>query len=221
MSIAKASITKIPPQERCVSLSATEWSIQPDSSVVLEIFWTPKEDGSWRDILQLSDSRRIKYDIPLTLNCTDPNNGAGKGGAKGKRRNPLGSRPLTGNQKGTVAFQKATNSKQIAPVVKTQPAVKRTRDKENVSNNVNFNWMLEQARTKKLKSEPPPQLQPPQLPLPKQLDFSRFLDSSEFQFTPIKSTVTSVQSNILHDTVSFTPADGKLRKKLFKYKKKV
>ncbi|CAB0027875.1 unnamed protein product [Trichogramma brassicae] len=63
------SISKFPPPERNINISATEWAIDPESDALLEITWKPIESGSWRDILQLSDSRRIKYDVPLSLNC--------------------------------------------------------------------------------------------------------------------------------------------------------
>ncbi|OXU30298.1 hypothetical protein TSAR_016715 [Trichomalopsis sarcophagae] len=202
-----ASITKTPPQERCINLSAIEWSLQPESEVDLIISWDPKESGSWRDILQLSDSRRIKYDIPLTLTCIDPNKVANdKKGVKTKQRNPLGPKiQSTSNiKKNTVAPLKNNTSKikQEPPKIKVQPPLKRPvatefADKENVSN-VGFNWMLEQAKTKKQKKDQTPS--PP-------LDFSKYLDSSTFKFTPLKSKFSCFEPSTVHNNVSFVPTN--------------
>lgn len=205
----KASITKIPPQERCITLSAIEWSLQPESEVDLTISWDPNESGSWRDILQLSDSRRIKYDVPLTLTCTDPNNVANsKKGVKTKHRNPLGPKiQSTCNikKKNVESLKNSTSSKikQEPPKIKVEPPVKRPMsskfaDKENVSN-VNFNWMMEQAKTKKQKKDETSS-QP--------IDFSKYLDSSTFKFTPLKSKFSCFESSTAHDTVSFARNSG-------------
>lgn len=41
----------------------SELEIQGHSNGTLCIKWSPKEAGCWRDVLQLTDNRRIKYDI--------------------------------------------------------------------------------------------------------------------------------------------------------------
>lgn len=167
------TVCKVPPEERCIHLSGKEWSIPSDSSVTLTIKWEPKEEGSWRDVLQLLDSRRIKYDVPLILTSTNPNKAAKN--KTGLRRTKI-----------------KTNA---------QPVIKRTRadvaDKENKSNNVGFNWMLEQAKVKKQKKD--------EQSSTKTLDFSKFLESSSFKFTPLKSK--------LQNSIQFT-TNGKFKKML-------
>ncbi|XP_012254838.2 protein abnormal spindle [Athalia rosae] len=59
-------VTKKPPPERAVVLSLSKWKIHPQQDEELLISWTARELGTSRDIIQLTDSRRIKYDIALT-----------------------------------------------------------------------------------------------------------------------------------------------------------
>lgn len=181
----QTSITKIPPEERCISLSAVEWSLEPNSSVVLNIQWQPQESGSWRDILQLTDNRRSKYEVSLTLVCTDPSKKANSKGGKTKPRSLLGC-------KTNVKPQNVNSCKAIASKINTQPSSKRTRlvasgltDKENVPNNVDRNWIQEQTVSKKQKKDP----------TSTPSDFSKFLDSSVFKFTPIKSQLKPSELN--------------------------
>jgi len=49
--------------ERRLVLNLSELEIQGNSNGTIHIKWSPKEAGCWRDILQLTDNRRIKYDI--------------------------------------------------------------------------------------------------------------------------------------------------------------
>lgn len=56
------------------------------SSRTISVTWSPKEAGCWRDIVQLTDNRRIKYDIAITTTA--------KENKKKVKRNPL-SRPLS------------------------------------------------------------------------------------------------------------------------------
>ncbi|XP_063972265.1 protein abnormal spindle [Diachasmimorpha longicaudata] len=62
-------VSRPPPEERRILLSATELSLSPESSATLWLSWTPLESGSWRDTLQLTDNRRLKFEIPLTTTC--------------------------------------------------------------------------------------------------------------------------------------------------------
>ncbi|XP_018308741.1 protein abnormal spindle isoform X2 [Mycetomoellerius zeteki] len=57
------SVTKLPSIKRRIDLSLSELEIQGHSNGTLCIKWSPKEAGCWRDVLQLTDNRRIKYDI--------------------------------------------------------------------------------------------------------------------------------------------------------------
>ena len=168
--------------------------------------WEPRESGSWRDILQLSDNRRIKYDIPLTLTSIDTHKGGnGKEGGKTKRK------IASGVQTYNASYNKksiSNSNKQIASKDKFQLTTKKMKsaavalpDKENVSNNIGFNWMLEQAKTKKQN----------QGRLPSPPDFSKFLDSSSLKFTPVKPTFSGFESTTGQDT-TFTPKNGKFNK---------
>ncbi|XP_071644132.1 uncharacterized protein [Temnothorax longispinosus] len=56
-------VTKLPSTERQIGLSVSELEIQGNGNGTIYIKWSPKEAGCWRDVLQLTDSRRIKYDI--------------------------------------------------------------------------------------------------------------------------------------------------------------
>jgi len=49
--------------KRRITLNLSELEIQGNSNGTIHIKWSPKEAGCWRDILQLTDNRRIKYDI--------------------------------------------------------------------------------------------------------------------------------------------------------------
>ncbi|XP_036149529.1 protein abnormal spindle isoform X2 [Monomorium pharaonis] len=68
------AITKLPSIERRISLSPSELKIQGNSSGTICIKWSPKEAGCWRDVLQLTDSRRIKYDVVIATTVKDDRN---------------------------------------------------------------------------------------------------------------------------------------------------
>lgn len=126
----------------------------------------------------MTDSRRIKYDVPLTLVCTDPHKKANGKAGKPKPRNMLGCRT-------NIKTQNVNNFKPpVSNKINTQLSTKRTRsvasgltDKENVPSNVDINWVQEQTIAKKQKKDQ----------TPTQSNFSKLLDSSAFKFTPIKS----------------------------------
>ncbi|XP_015522413.1 protein abnormal spindle isoform X1 [Neodiprion lecontei] len=63
-------VTKKPPSERSVVLSLSKLRVEAGQDVELIISWTAREHGTFRDIIQLTDSRRIKYDIALTTSTT-------------------------------------------------------------------------------------------------------------------------------------------------------
>ncbi|KAF7997710.1 hypothetical protein HCN44_008883 [Aphidius gifuensis] len=63
-------VSKLPPDERKILLNPWTVSIPSESQAELTISWTPKEAGSWRDTLQLIDSRRIKHDIAIITTAT-------------------------------------------------------------------------------------------------------------------------------------------------------
>jgi len=53
----------MPVAERQIMLSLSELEIPGNDSSIICIKWSPKEAGCWRDVLQFTDNRRIKYDI--------------------------------------------------------------------------------------------------------------------------------------------------------------
>ncbi|XP_012224150.1 protein abnormal spindle [Linepithema humile] len=57
------TVTKLPCVERQITLSLSELKIKENSVGTIHITWFPKEAGCWRDVVQLTDNRRIKYDI--------------------------------------------------------------------------------------------------------------------------------------------------------------
>lgn len=64
-------MTKVPAAERQIALSLSELEVQGKSNGTICIKWSPKEAGSWRDVLQLTDNRRIKYDIVIATTARD------------------------------------------------------------------------------------------------------------------------------------------------------
>ncbi|XP_072745833.1 uncharacterized protein [Anoplolepis gracilipes] len=80
------TITKVPAAERQIVLNLSELEVQAKSNGTICIKWSPKEAGSWRDVLQLTDNRRIKYDIVIATTAK-----ANKKYCKIKRRLPKSS----------------------------------------------------------------------------------------------------------------------------------
>ncbi|KAL6258750.1 hypothetical protein P5V15_010699 [Pogonomyrmex californicus] len=67
----KVFVTKLPAMERQIVLNLSELEIQGNSNGTIYIQWMPREAGSWRDVLQLTDNRRIKYDIIIATTAKD------------------------------------------------------------------------------------------------------------------------------------------------------
>ncbi|KAK0179816.1 hypothetical protein PV327_005532 [Microctonus hyperodae] len=76
--VSRITITKHPPDERCISFSYSDITIGPNSESTLTLVWTPNTVGSWRDTLQFTDNRRIKYDVALTFICNEVQKGGTK-----------------------------------------------------------------------------------------------------------------------------------------------
>lgn len=60
-------VTKLPPADRNVVVSWVETEVDPKSDVLLELTWTPIEEGSWRDVMTIMDNRNVKRDIPVVF----------------------------------------------------------------------------------------------------------------------------------------------------------
>lgn len=125
-----------------MDLSFTNAMIEINSEVTLGITWSPVEAGSWREVLQLTDGRRVKYEISLVMQAQDLRKKDSK--TRPKVRKPLISKSNITQQsyqpKIPVVHQKESSldKKQI------EPRSKRTRidsyldepDKENITENV-------------------------------------------------------------------------------------
>ncbi|KAK0073812.1 hypothetical protein PV325_009193, partial [Microctonus aethiopoides] len=132
--ILHVNITKRPPDERCISFSYSEVSISPNSESTLTLLWKPNRIGSWRDTLQLTDNRRIKYDVILTLICNKVQ--------KGKTKCPTRSRVLTQSNK--IRHVNVESIKVLLPskVAMNEQNMKRNlnvneENKENYRENIN------------------------------------------------------------------------------------
>jgi len=65
-NIFQITLTKLPCAERQITLSVSELEIQGYNFGTIYIKWFPKEAGCWRDVVQLTDNRRVKYDIVIS-----------------------------------------------------------------------------------------------------------------------------------------------------------
>ncbi|XP_032664555.1 protein abnormal spindle [Odontomachus brunneus] len=59
------TVTKVPDAKRQITLNVNKLEIPEQSSGTVSIRWFPIEAGCWRDVLQFTDNRRIKYDITI------------------------------------------------------------------------------------------------------------------------------------------------------------
>lgn len=59
------TLTKQPNKDRHIELDKSHMTIASNSNEIVTIKWSPKEVGSWRDLIQFTDSRRIKYDVAI------------------------------------------------------------------------------------------------------------------------------------------------------------
>ncbi|XP_043275285.1 protein abnormal spindle [Venturia canescens] len=155
----EVTVTKSPPVERSVILSASELSVSAGSEAELEISWTPKEGGSWRDTLQLTDSRRIKYDVAIILSAPI----IGKKPNKGKVR--------------VLAPSNTTNERALArnvslPVAR-EPKKTVLSDKENVPKFRSTGKVVEVQHSTTFSRN--------------KHNFSNIMNSTEFGFTPLKA----------------------------------
>lgn len=88
--MVQVQITKTPPPDRLVQLSLERLKVDPQEDVELVVSWTARKPGTFRDIIQLTDSRRIKYDIALTTSTT----GLKKDGARGGKSQVSGPKKV-------------------------------------------------------------------------------------------------------------------------------
>lgn len=59
------TVTKVPDAKRQITLNADKLEILGQSSGTISMKWFPIEAGCWRDVLQFTDNKRIKYDITI------------------------------------------------------------------------------------------------------------------------------------------------------------
>ncbi|XP_012279874.1 protein abnormal spindle isoform X2 [Orussus abietinus] len=174
-----AKITKTPPSERNLSLNANELTIEADSFVILNISWIPRESGSWHDIIQLTDNRRIKYDVAIVTSAINYKKLKGRG--KIKKDNMA---CLKGNGLPTTYSKRSTDqsdggiyppSKKICP-----DSIRNEQNKENICSNVIKNGPFDTPQQKDT------------CLLENSHNFSTILKSDTFSLTPcFSSTFTN------------------------------
>ena len=158
-----------------------ELLIKPESSSDLNIVWTPQEPGSWRDTLQLTDSRRIKYDVALVTTVAPVKKTAGKYRARvlapsntnrATRIREI-SPPHRREPKKTVATTSLGNL--LTPSKRPRLSSSQPANKENSTRTQTPGWTSETYT----KSGNPPKAS-------KGHDFSAIINSTNFTFTPLK-----------------------------------
>ncbi|KAG7189703.1 hypothetical protein KM043_017371 [Ampulex compressa] len=66
------SVTKRPAANRQIFLNLSSLTLESSSNAEVCITWTPREIGCWRDVLQFTDSRNIKYDVIIIAATKEP-----------------------------------------------------------------------------------------------------------------------------------------------------
>lgn len=184
------NVTKRPPPERNVDLSFTNAMIEANSEITLEITWSPAEAGSWREVLQLTDARRVKYEISLVMQAQDQR----KKEQKQRRvaRKPLIQKSNTTQQsfpsKNLILQQKENCQLKTFDKNPPQSRIKRTRidsyldepDKENIAKvNENYNQLKLMNEMKKQRKEI--------------LNATSIISNDDFVLTPVKFNKENTQ----------------------------
>ncbi|XP_043476721.1 abnormal spindle-like microcephaly-associated protein homolog [Leptopilina heterotoma] len=191
------NVTKRPPPERNVDLSFTNAMIEANSEITLGITWSPAEAGSWREVLQLTDGRRVKYEIPLVMQAPDLR----KKDQKSRRaaRKPLIQKSNTTQQsypsKNVMIHQKEDCQLKTFDKNPLQSRIKRTRidsyldepDKENIAKvNENFNELTIMNEMKKQRKE--------------FLNATAIISTDDFALTPVKFNKENTQITQISQT---------------------
>ncbi|XP_011302287.1 protein abnormal spindle [Fopius arisanus] len=184
-------VSKPPPEDRCVILSASEMVIPPESSSTLFLSWTPLKAGSWRDTLQLTDSRRLKYDIPLTTTCISKKSSKTLKPHSQKILAPCNSNPPLLHRK---SQQKVPANKENISRSQKLPSnsfLKASQSSTLASTGENSILKPSNVRANKNNQNPyrsHQNLEENHRNFHQHLDISGVLNSSSFQLTPLKST---------------------------------
>lgn len=171
---------KTPPRERSIELSTLELLVEASSSAELDITWTPQEIGSWRDTLQLLDSRRTKYDVALVTTAT----GAKKTRAQGRskvlgdsnvNRSNAVVRSRRTSPPATSGPKKNANSTSLSLLNVPSKRPRLNVRHENKENSTKLPWTYEPpvAKTKNFSPTREPH------------DFSAIMNSTKFNLTPV------------------------------------
>ncbi|EZA59316.1 Protein abnormal spindle [Ooceraea biroi] len=143
--ILNVTVTKVPAIERQITLSLSELEIQGNSNGTMHIRWSPREAGCWRDVLQLTDNRRIKYDIVIATTAKDNK----KKNVKTRKKPPKASLSLSSSSNFSVSiinkpYQQSNTSLKVptinqslvsnlgAQTRKCIPSFKNESNKENI-----------------------------------------------------------------------------------------
>ncbi|KAL0118078.1 hypothetical protein PUN28_009034 [Cardiocondyla obscurior] len=92
------SVIKTPSAERGINLSLSKLEIQGHNKGTIYIKWLPNEAGCWRDVLQLTDNRRIKYDVIIATTAKNDRKG-------NKTRRCLKAPPLSNSSNFSISMK--------------------------------------------------------------------------------------------------------------------
>ncbi|XP_035738525.1 protein abnormal spindle-like isoform X1 [Vespa mandarinia] len=177
------TVTKKPDEDRYIDLDISHATVQSNSNTVISIKWSPKKVGCWRDVLQFTDSRRIKYDVAIITTAKNSTTKCNKQ----QPLIPLSSRQLTNRSRKTyeensvfrnkTTYQESFSSfdKQIQ---KDVSKLQNIQDEENIANMcMNFKHTTESFK-KECDNV---------FPKKKSDEFLKFIDSSAFNLTVVNT----------------------------------
>lgn len=158
-------------------------TIQSNSNTIVSIKWSPKKVGCWRDVLQFTDSRRIKYDVAIITTAKNSTTKCNKQ----QPLIPLSSKQLTNRDrkvyeekkvfKNKTTYQESFSSfdKQIQKDVSRLQSIQ---DEENIANMcMNYKHTTESIK-KKCDNV---------IPKKNSDEFLKFIDSSAFNLTVVNT----------------------------------
>ncbi|XP_066596221.1 protein abnormal spindle [Prorops nasuta] len=185
------NVTKQPVDEHRIVLSALGAKINAHGCTRISIKWNPIEPGSWRDVIQLTDNRRIKYEIPMVALAKGLSNGAKK---KSKQHKSF----FTDNSQNFCMNPKKVPEKCYG--LKPNESINKACSSKSIQNKENiYEYNFQKPRLT---------LQHISTPVKKidSKDFSKLMDN-DFSLTPLK-TSPSAKNNFLIKS-DFSPQELK------------
>ncbi|XP_020277492.1 protein abnormal spindle isoform X2 [Pseudomyrmex gracilis] len=130
------TVTKAPAPERHITLTSSELDIEGNDIGVIYIKWTPREAGCWRDVLQLTDNKRVKYNIHIATTA--------KSFKKSNKPQKKAAKPLSSgfsNHAASISNKRVQQNNEIQIPVLNQPRLithfeaKQSRSKYEIGSN--------------------------------------------------------------------------------------